>query len=76
MFLAKEVSSGKEFAIKVCEKRQIVRENKQAYIQSEREILVKIGQEWKDNVPFFVKIYSTFQVIIIIIKTKNGFTYA
>ena len=62
VFLAKELTSGKEFAIKVCDKRHIVKENKQAYIQSEKEILVKIAAEWKDTVPFFVKIHSTFQV--------------
>ena len=32
VFLAKEVSSQREFAIKVCENRQIIQENKSEYI--------------------------------------------
>ena len=62
VFLAKEVATGKEFAVKVCDKAHIVREKKQAYVQSEKKILVKLGAEWSDRVPFFVKIHSTFQV--------------
>jgi len=62
VFLAREVSSRREFAIKVCEKAHIIREKKSEYVQSEKKILVKINAEWDDRVPFFVRIYSTFQV--------------
>ncbi len=62
VFLAREVNTRREFAIKVCEKSHIIKEKKQEYIQSEKQILVKIASEWDERVPFFVKIYSTFQV--------------
>ena len=62
VFLAREVSTRREFAIKVCDKSHIIREKKQEYVQSEKRILVKIAAEWDERVPFFVKIYSTFQV--------------
>ena len=71
VFLAKEVATGKEFAVKVCDKAHIVREKKQAYVQSEKKILVKIGAEWNDRVPFFVKIHSTFQVFLSVFCCKR-----
>ena len=62
MFLAKEVGSELEYAVKVCDKRHILREKKGAYIKSEKEILVLITREWDERRPFFVRIHSTFQV--------------
>ncbi|XP_074647208.1 3-phosphoinositide-dependent protein kinase 1-like isoform X2 [Tubulanus polymorphus] len=55
VFLAKEISNGKEYAMKVCDKAQIIREKKVAYISREKEILYRI------NHPFFVKLHFTFQ---------------
>ena len=62
VFLAREAATRREFAVKVCDKAQILREKKQSYVQSEKKILVKIAAEWDDRVPYFVKIHSTFQV--------------
>eukprot|EP00094_Tigriopus_californicus_P012740 TCALIF_12315-PA protein Name:"Similar to Pdpk1 3-phosphoinositide-dependent protein kinase 1 (Rattus norvegicus)" AED:0.07 eAED:0.07 QI:0/0/0/0.75/0.33/0.25/4/0/623 len=61
VFLAREVSSNRELAIKVCDKRHILREKKQDYIQSEKRILVFIHAHWDEKRPFFVRIQSTFQ---------------
>jgi 3-phosphoinositide dependent protein kinase-1 len=68
VFLAREVGSGKEFAIKMCEKSLILREKKQEYIKSEKDILVKITNEWDEKRPFFVRLHSTFHVSF---KSRN-----
>jgi len=43
------------FAVKVLEKRHIVRENKTQYVKREKEVLMRIDH------PFFVKLHFTFQ---------------
>ncbi|KAK3511559.1 hypothetical protein QTP70_010712 [Hemibagrus guttatus] len=53
--LAKELSTGKEYAIKILEKLHIKKENKTHYVKRERDIMSSI------NHPFFVKLYFTFQ---------------
>lgn len=55
VFLAKEISTKKEFAIKVLEKRHIIREKKTPYVQREKEVLLRL------NHPFFIKLHFTFQ---------------
>lgn len=55
VYLAKEISSGTEFAIKVLEKKHIMRERKTQYVMREKEVLMKI------NHPFFIRLYFTFQ---------------
>ncbi|MCI4392245.1 hypothetical protein PGIGA_G00143810 [Pangasianodon gigas] len=53
--LAKEHSTGKEYAIKILEKLHIRKENKTHYVKRERDIMSSIDH------PFFVKLYFTFQ---------------
>ncbi len=76
VFLAREVSTRREFAIKVCEQSHIVREKKTEYIFSEKRILVKISAEWDERVPFFVKLYSTFKdssrLYFVMTYARNG----
>lgn len=55
VYLAKEVSSGTEFAIKVLEKKHIVRERKTEYVMREKEVLMKL------NHPYIIRLYYTFQ---------------
>ncbi|XP_045212231.1 3-phosphoinositide-dependent protein kinase 1-like [Mercenaria mercenaria] len=55
VYLAKEISSGTEYAIKVLEKKHIMRERKTQYVMREKEVLMKI------NHPFFIRLYYTFQ---------------
>lgn len=62
VFLAREVSSGREFAVKVCDKAHISKEKKTEYIMSEKQIMVKIVNRWNEKCPFFVKLHSTFHV--------------
>ena len=77
VFLVREVSGNKrELACKVCDKKQIQKENKTKYVLSEKEILAKLNREWNDRVPFFVRIYSTFQDVkslyFVMTYARNG----
>ncbi|CAL8264164.1 unnamed protein product [Arctogadus glacialis] len=53
--LAKEQSTGKEYAIKILDKRHIVKSKKAQYVKRERDLLSNLDH------PFFVKLYFTFQ---------------
>ncbi|XP_045463457.1 3-phosphoinositide-dependent protein kinase 1 [Harmonia axyridis] len=56
VYLALEVESKKEYAIKVLKKRQIIRENKMEYVNREKRSLLKLGGS-----KYFVHLYATFQ---------------
>ncbi|KAG9342922.1 hypothetical protein JZ751_015138 [Albula glossodonta] len=53
--LATEQSTSKEYAMKILEKRHIIRENKTQYVKIERDVMTSLDH------PFFVKLYFTFQ---------------
>lgn len=55
VYLAQENATGKKFAMKVLEKRHIIKEKKVAYVSREKEALAMT------NHPFIVKLYFTFQ---------------
>ncbi|XP_061196072.1 3-phosphoinositide-dependent protein kinase 1-like [Saccostrea echinata] len=55
VYLAKEVDNNTEYAIKVLEKRHIMRERKTQYVMREKEVLMKL------NHPFFIRLFYTFQ---------------
>lgn len=55
VYLAKEVETGTEFAIKVLEKRHIMREKKSEYVMREKQVLMRM------NHPFIIRLYYTFQ---------------
>ncbi|KAL0822614.1 hypothetical protein ABMA28_004652 [Loxostege sticticalis] len=72
VFLAKDIHSGKEYAIKVCEKRHIIRKKKMEYIKREKDALNMLFK-----VPHgFVKLYCTFQdaerLYFVLSHAKNG----
>uniref|UniRef100_A0A903Z0D2 3-phosphoinositide-dependent protein kinase 1 n=1 Tax=Anopheles minimus TaxID=112268 RepID=A0A903Z0D2_9DIPT len=56
VYLAKEVRTSKKYAVKVCEKRLIIRERKQEYVKREREVLNRLSGR-----PGFLGLYCTFQ---------------
>ncbi|XP_068142336.1 LOW QUALITY PROTEIN: 3-phosphoinositide-dependent protein kinase 1 [Drosophila tropicalis] len=56
VYLAVDIHSRREYAIKVCEKGLILRERKQDYIKREREVM-----HMMTNVPGFVNLSCTFQ---------------
>ncbi|XP_015237904.1 PREDICTED: 3-phosphoinositide-dependent protein kinase 1 [Cyprinodon variegatus] len=53
--LGRELATGKEYAIKILEKRHIMKENKVQYVKRERDLMSNLDH------PFFVKLYFTFQ---------------
>ncbi|KAJ3118718.1 3-phosphoinositide dependent protein kinase-1 [Nowakowskiella sp. JEL0407] len=55
VFKAKDSFSDKFLAIKILDKKHIIKEKKQKYVTTEKEILFKL------NHPFIVKLYYTFQ---------------
>lgn len=56
VYLARDIHTSKECAIKVCEKQQIIREKKQEYIKREREALNRLS-----GIPGFLNLFCTFQ---------------
>ncbi|XP_055689790.1 3-phosphoinositide-dependent protein kinase 1 isoform X1 [Lutzomyia longipalpis] len=56
VYLAKDIHTRREYAIKVCDKQHIIREKKSEYIKREREALHVMS-----SVPGFVNLYCTFQ---------------
>lgn len=55
VYVVREISTGREYAMKVLEKRHMIREKKVQYVSREKEVLSKL------NHPFFVRLYFTFQ---------------
>lgn len=71
VYLAKDIHTSKECAIKVCEKQQIVREKKQDYVKREREALNRLS-----GIPGFLNLYCTFQdprnLYFVMTFARNG----
>uniref|UniRef100_A0A0B7AQB0 3-phosphoinositide-dependent protein kinase 1 n=2 Tax=Arion vulgaris TaxID=1028688 RepID=A0A0B7AQB0_9EUPU len=55
VYLARDVSTQREFAIKVCDKKHLIRERKTHFVMREKEVLMKLDH------PFFIKLAYTFQ---------------
>ncbi|XP_067003119.1 3-phosphoinositide-dependent protein kinase 1 isoform X2 [Anabrus simplex] len=76
VYLAKDIHTSKEYAIKVCEKRHIIREKKTEYVKREKEVLNVLSSSYKTTSPFFVKLYCTFQDVdrlyFVLSYAKNG----
>ncbi|KAE8579559.1 hypothetical protein XENTR_v10024091 [Xenopus tropicalis] len=53
--LAKELTTGREYAVKILQKRHIMKENKVQYVNREKDVMSRLDH------PFFVKLYFTFQ---------------
>lgn len=71
VYLAKDIHTSKEYAVKVCEKQLIVREQKQEYVKREREALNRLS-----GLPGFLSLYCTFQdtgsLYFVMTYAKNG----
>ncbi|KAL2920071.1 serine/threonine protein kinase [Polyrhizophydium stewartii] len=67
---AKETSTGREFAVKMLDKHQIVREKKVKYVNVEKDVLHLVVH------PFVVKLFYTFQdthsLYFVLELAKNG----
>ncbi|XP_019853875.1 PREDICTED: 3-phosphoinositide-dependent protein kinase 1-like [Amphimedon queenslandica] len=55
VILATDKSSKKQYALKILDKRHIIKEKKVQYVSREKDVLARIDH------PFFVKLYFTFQ---------------
>ncbi|KJE94855.1 PkB kinase [Capsaspora owczarzaki ATCC 30864] len=53
--LAKEKSTSRYFAVKILEKKHIIKEKKVKYVNTEKDVLNRV------NHPFFVRLFYTFQ---------------
>ncbi|KAL1129164.1 hypothetical protein AAG570_013695, partial [Ranatra chinensis] len=73
VYLTKDIHTNKEYAIKVCEKRHIIKEKKTEYVKRERDVLNMLSSA---RVPFFVELYCTFQdadrLYFVLSYAKNG----
>uniref|UniRef100_A0A2S2R441 non-specific serine/threonine protein kinase n=1 Tax=Sipha flava TaxID=143950 RepID=A0A2S2R441_9HEMI len=58
VYLAKDIHTNREHAIKVCQKKQIIRENKRDQVKREKDALNVLSNSGSS---FFVKLYCTFQ---------------
>jgi len=61
VYLARDRSSLKEVAIKVCSKELIIKEKKNEAIMREKEVMNRITASWNPEAPFFVRLMATFQ---------------
>ncbi|XP_067927822.1 3-phosphoinositide-dependent protein kinase 1-like isoform X2 [Watersipora subatra] len=76
VFLAKGISTNKEYAVKVLQKQHMKRERKVEYVKREKEVLLLLGQH---EHPFFVKLFATFQdpnrLFFVLSYEPNGELY-
>ncbi|CAG9862073.1 unnamed protein product [Phyllotreta striolata] len=72
VYLAKDVHTNKEHAIKVVEKAHVIREKKTESVMREKEVLRILG----NSCPYFVRLYWTFQdtdrLYFVLSYAKNG----
>ncbi|XP_050443522.1 3-phosphoinositide-dependent protein kinase 1 isoform X2 [Adelges cooleyi] len=73
VYLAKDIHTNREHAIKVCEKHQIIREKKREQVRREKDALNILSNSGSS---FFVKLYCTFQdaerLYFVMSYAKNG----
>ncbi|XP_028128946.1 3-phosphoinositide-dependent protein kinase 1 isoform X4 [Diabrotica virgifera virgifera] len=72
VYLAKDIHTHKEHAIKVLEKSHIIRERKTEHVMREKEVLRIVG----NACPYIVRLYWTFQdlerLYFVLSYAKNG----
>ncbi|XP_020293934.1 3-phosphoinositide-dependent protein kinase 1 [Pseudomyrmex gracilis] len=72
VYLAKDIHTSKEYAIKVCDKRHIIKEKKTEYVKREKEVLNMLASAKHS----FVRLFCTFQdmerLYFVLSYAKNG----
>lgn len=72
VYLAKDIHTSKEYAIKVCDKRHIIKEKKTEYVKLEKEVLNMLAGAKHS----FVRLFCTFQDVerlyFVLSYAKNG----
>lgn len=67
--LATEIETGREFAVKILDKKQIIKDRKIKYVNVEKDVLERV------NHPNIVHLYYTFQDVSSLCTT-NSFSYS
>ncbi|XP_076241255.1 phosphoinositide-dependent kinase 1 isoform X1 [Calliopsis andreniformis] len=72
VYLAMDIHTSKEYAIKVCDKRHIIKEKKTEYVKREKEVLNMLAGAKHS----FVRLFCTFQDVerlyFVLSYAKNG----
>ncbi|XP_043270665.1 3-phosphoinositide-dependent protein kinase 1 [Venturia canescens] len=72
VYLAKDIHTSREYAIKVCDKRYIIKEKKIEYVKREKEVLNMLSGAKHS----FVRLFCTFQdldrLYFVLSYAKNG----
>ncbi|XP_033211588.1 3-phosphoinositide-dependent protein kinase 1 isoform X2 [Belonocnema kinseyi] len=72
VYIAKDIHTNREYAIKVCEKRHIIKEKKTEYVKREKEVLNMLAGAKHS----FVRLFCTFQdpdrLYFALSYAKNG----
>ncbi|XP_057330480.1 3-phosphoinositide-dependent protein kinase 1 isoform X2 [Microplitis mediator] len=72
VYIAKDIHTNREYAIKVCEKRHIIKEKKTEYVKREKEVLNMLAGARHS----FVRLFCTFQDVdrlyFVLSYAKNG----
>ncbi|XP_064097420.1 3-phosphoinositide-dependent protein kinase 1-like isoform X2 [Macrobrachium nipponense] len=61
VYLAKDIHTNQEYAVKVCEKQLIIREKKVQQITREKDVMNILNSNQNPSAPFFVKLSYAFQ---------------
>jgi len=76
VYLARDIRTKQEVAIKMCNKDLIRREKKVKAITREKEILCVLGQKWNEKAPYFVRLFATMQdnssLYFVLTYAKHG----
>ncbi|KAK8730603.1 hypothetical protein OTU49_007832 [Cherax quadricarinatus] len=76
VYLAKDIHTNQEYAVKVCEKQLIIREKKVQQITRERDVMNLLNSNQNPKAPFFVKLSYAFQgehkLYFVMTYCKNG----
>lgn len=76
VYLAKDIHTDIEHAVKVCDKEHIRRERKVQQIIREKDVMNILNDRWEATAPFFVKLSYAFQdsskLYFVMTYCKNG----
>ncbi|XP_063589254.1 3-phosphoinositide-dependent protein kinase 1-like [Penaeus indicus] len=76
VYLAKDIHTSQEYAVKVCEKELIIREKKVQQVTREKDVMNILNSNQNPKAPFFVKLSYAFQgdykLYFVMTYCKNG----
>ncbi|XP_076672178.1 phosphoinositide-dependent kinase 1 isoform X3 [Andrena cerasifolii] len=72
VYLAKDIHTSQEYAIKVCDKRHIIKEKKTEYVQREKEVLNMLAGAKHSFVHLFCTFQDVERLYFALTYAKNG----